>query len=238
MTLQLGQPWHHLGTVDSTNAHLKRLAAEGAPVGTVVSADAQTAGYGQRGRTWVSAPDRGLYVSVLMPIPALPIHLPFLLGLGCRDALAAWTPEVKLKWVNDLVAQRRKLGGMLVELTKHGAIAGIGINLTAQDVADAIALDELSKTPPSSQELLEKLLGGIERRWAQLEAEGFEPIRRDWEAASVTLGAAVQVLGDGEPLLGRAEAIGPHGELLLRTPDGRLETVISGTVRAADGSYC
>jgi BirA family biotin operon repressor/biotin-[acetyl-CoA-carboxylase] ligase len=238
MPLQLGHPWHHLDTIDSTNTHLKRLAAEGAPVGTVVSADMQTAGYGQRGRSWVSAPDRGLYVSMLLPFPATPLQLPFVLGLGCRDALATWTDEVRLKWVNDLVARRRKLGGMLVELTRHGAIAGIGINLTAQDVADSIALDELAPRVPNAQAVLAQLIAGIERRWVQWETEGFEPIRADWQAASVTLGQAVQVIGEAAPLTGVAEAIGPSGELLLRTPAGTLETVISGTIRTADGAYC
>jgi BirA family biotin operon repressor/biotin-[acetyl-CoA-carboxylase] ligase len=245
--MRLGQPHHHFAVTDSTNAHLKRLAGEGAPVGTVVSADAQTAGYGQRGRTWVSAPGRGLYVSMLLPFPATPFHLPFVLGLGCRDALAAYTDEVGLKWVNDLVARRRKLGGMLVELTKAGAIAGIGINLAAQDVtddsaraavADAIALADLTPAVPAPEDLLARLLSGIEHRHAQWQADGFEPIRADWMAASVTLGRSIQVIGEAEPLAGVAEAIGPSGELLLRRPDGALETVISGTIRTADGAYC
>jgi BirA family biotin operon repressor/biotin-[acetyl-CoA-carboxylase] ligase len=236
--MRLGQPHHHFAVTDSTNAHLKRLALEGAPAGTVVSADAQTAGYGQRGRTWVSAPGRGLYVSMLLPFPTTPFHLPFVLGLGCRDALAAYTDEVGLKWVNDLVARKRKLGGMLVELTKAGAIAGIGINLEAQDVADGIALADLTPAVPDPEDLLERLLAGIERRHAQWQAEGFEPIRTDWMAASVTLGQSIQVIGEAQPVAGMAEAIGPSGELLLRRPDGTLETVISGTIRTADGSYC
>jgi biotin-(acetyl-CoA carboxylase) ligase len=57
-------------------------------------------------------------------------------------------------------------------------------------------------------------------------------------AASVTLGRSIQVIGEAEPLAGVAEAIGPSGELLLRRPDGALETVISGTIRTADGAYC
>jgi BirA family biotin operon repressor/biotin-[acetyl-CoA-carboxylase] ligase len=236
--MRLGQPHHHFAVTDSTNAHLKRLALDGAPAGTVVSADAQTAGYGQRGRTWVSAPGRGLYVSMLLPFPATPFHLPFVLGLGCRDALAAYTDEVGLKWVNDLVARRRKLGGMLVELTKAGAIAGIGINMAAQDVADGIALADLSPAIPGAEDLLARLLAGIERRHAQWQAEGFEPIRADWMAASVTLGRSIQVIGEAQPMAGVAESIGPSGELLLRRPDGRLETVISGTIRTADGAYC
>lgn len=233
----LGAPHHHHPEIDSTNAELKRLAAAGAPVGTVVTADAQTAGYGQRGRQWVSAPGRGLYMSVLLPFPATPFHLPFVLGLGCLDGLAPWTGEARLKWVNDLVARRRKLGGMLVELTKGGAIAGIGINLAAQDVPDAVSLLELAGEAPTAEALLASLLRGIEGRHARWSAEGFEPIRTDWMASSVTLGQAVQVIGDS-PTSGVAEGIGPSGELLLRRADGVLETVISGTLRTADGAYC
>lgn len=228
---------HRLGTVDSTNSVLKRLAAEGAPLGTVVTARQQTAGYGQRGRSWVSEPDAGLYVSCLLPALAVPTHLPFLLGVACREALEAWTDEVGLKWVNDLVARRRKLGGLLVEMTRHGAVAGIGINLKAQPVEGAIALEDLGATP-ASEAVVERVLAQIERWHARYVAEGYEPLRQAWSAASVTLGREVAVMDAEPPLLGFAEALGPSGELLLRHSDGTCHPVISGTLRTPEGTYC
>lgn len=235
--MRLGEPLIRLDTVDSTNAELKRLASAGAAPGTVVVATTQTAGYGQRGRTWTSEPGCGLYFSCLLPVPAMPTQLPFVLGIGVRDALRKLSDEVGLKWVNDLVAKRRKLGGMLVELTRHGAVAGVGLNLEPQGGEEAIALSELMGFSPEPDQLLAGLLEGIATRHAQYTREGFEPIRTDWSRASFTLGRAVHVAGE-PPITGTAESLGPLGELLLRQADGALVPVISGTVRTADGQYC
>jgi BirA family biotin operon repressor/biotin-[acetyl-CoA-carboxylase] ligase len=217
-----------LDEVDSTSLHLKRLAAEGAPIGTVVTARRQTAGYGQRGRSWTSAPDAGLYMSLLVPLPAQPTTLPFILGLGCRDGLLTWSEEPRLKWVNDLVARRRKLGGLLVEVVKGGAIAGIGVNLTSPDLPEAIGLRELTDHAPTLDELRDALLQGIQARLTA-------PFHfDDWAKASVTLGQRVRV----DEVEGVAEALGPNGELRVRQDDGRLVDVVTGSVRLADGAYC
>lgn len=235
--LRLGGVRHALEAVDATNLELKRLAAAGAPVGTVVTASAQTAGYGQRGRAWTSEPGRGLYVSCLLPFPTTPFHLPFVVGLGCHDALVALAPDVRLKWVNDLVARGRKLGGILIELSGRHAVAGIGINMRAQPVDESISLEALGAVP-DAEALLAALLAGIERRHAQWRSQGFAPVAADWAMASVTLGSDVQVLGDGEPLVGKAIGLGPDGELLLQHPDGTVQPVITGSVRSASGAYC
>lgn len=228
---------HRLETVDSTNLALKRLAAEGAPVGTVVTARQQTAGYGQRGRSWVSEPDAGLYLSCLVPALAVPTHLPFLLGVACKEALGAWTDEVGLKWVNDLVARRLKLGGLLVEMTRHGAVAGIGINLRSQPVEGAIALEDLGASP-TPDEVVARVLTAIERWHQRYQVEGYETLQSAWTRSSVTLGREVQVMDSEPPLAGVAEALGPSGELMVRQADGTTVPVISGTIRTPEGAYC
>jgi BirA family biotin operon repressor/biotin-[acetyl-CoA-carboxylase] ligase len=225
--------------VDSTNLQLKRLAAEGYPCGTVVTARLQTAGYGQRGRTWVSTPGTGLYMSILLPVPTRPTQLPFVLGLGCVDGLATWTQEVQLKWVNDLVARQRKLGGMLVELGRYGAVAGVGVNLHAPaDVPDAIGLGELTPHPPELASLRDALVAGILQRQAAWQESGFTAVSAAWSTASATLGRSIRVVGTEPEVTGLAEALGADGELLVRQADGSLATVISGTVRTLDGRYC
>lgn len=234
--ITLGAPLIALDEADSANLVLKRLAAEGTPIGTVVTARAQTAGYGQRGRSWSSEAGLGLYMSVLLPLPEQPTHLPFIVGLGCLAGLASWAPETRLKWVNDLVLSRRKLGGMLIEVVRGAAVAGVGINLCTPEVADAIGLDALG-APPTADSLRDAVLAGIEDRLARHDRDGFETTRADWTAASVTIGTSVRVLAE-PPVAGRAEGLGPHGELLVRTGDGSLATVVSGTVRTAEGAYC
>ena len=233
----LGEQLHVLDEVDSTNLEAKRRAAEGAPMGTVVTARRQTAGYGQRGRDWASPADAGLYMSILLPVPPKPTHLPFVLGLGCVDGLAAWSAEVRLKWVNDVVARGRKLGGMLVELQGGVAIAGIGLNLQTPDVEDAIGLAELTSTPPDLDTLRDAVLRGIERRIAVWERDGFERVRADWRSRSITIGTHVRVTGIDPEVVGLAQSLGPEGELMVRVED-TIVPVHTGTVRTIDGQYC
>jgi BirA family biotin operon repressor/biotin-[acetyl-CoA-carboxylase] ligase len=166
-----------------------------------------------------------------------PTHLPFLLGLACRDGLSSWTDEVRLKWVNDMVARRRKLGGLLVELTRHGAVAGIGINLVTQPVEGAIGLAELGVTV-SPEAVAERVLAEIQAWWTRYRAEGFDAVDAGWSRSSVTLGQAIRVVDVEPTVTGTAERLGPSGELLVRATDGTLQTVISGTIRTLDGAYC
>lgn len=220
-----------LDEVDSTNRYLKDLP--GAPVGTAVLAARQTAGYGQRGRTWVSPPGAGMYLSILTPLPSPPTLLPLAAGLAARDAVAAYTAEAGLKWVNDVVARGRKLGGVLVEVSKGRAIVGIGLNVLTPEVEGAIGLDALTEHPPTAEALAEAVVAALEARLATWAAHGPDGLRADWRAACVVMGREVVV----EDVRGIAEDVGPGGELVVRTEEG-LKAVFSGTLRMADGSYC
>ncbi|WP_448564942.1 biotin--[acetyl-CoA-carboxylase] ligase [Trichothermofontia sp.] len=131
----LPQQIHILPQVDSTNQTLWQLLAQGHPVGTTVIAQAQTAGRGQWGRRWTSATG-GLYLSWSCA-PNLPAERVAQLTLcsawGIATALRQWGVPVALKWPNDLVLQRRKLGGILTETRLRGdtiqqAVVGVGIN--------------------------------------------------------------------------------------------------------------
>ena len=135
-------PWHTnvivLESVDSTNNYLKQLAAQGAPAGTAVLAGQQTAGRGRRGRSFYSPEGQGLYLSVLLRPKAHPGEL---LHLTAMTAVAAMRAVERvcgkrpgIKWTNDLVSGKHKLGGILTELgmSSQGTVAytviGIGIN--------------------------------------------------------------------------------------------------------------
>lgn len=220
-----------LDEVDSTNRYLKELPD--APLGTAVLAARQTAGYGQRGRTWTSPAGAGMYLSILTPLPAPLTLLPLAAGLAARDAVSRWTDEAGLKWVNDVVARGRKLGGVLVEAAKGRAVVGIGLNIMTPDVEGAIGLDALTESPPSPDKLAEAVIAALDARLTAWASHGPNGLRADWRAACVVMGREVLV----EELSGVAEDIGPGGELLLRTPTG-LRTIVSGTLRMADGAYC
>ena len=128
-----------VGTIASTNTHAKNLAADGAPHGTVLIANHQTGGRGRMGRSFHSPAGSGIYLSVILR----PDHLPGeLMHLTCAAAVAMCDAVERccglrpgIKWTNDLVVGKRKLGGILTELSidpKTGlvdyAIVGIGIN--------------------------------------------------------------------------------------------------------------
>ena len=111
--------------IESTNDRAAALAAEGAPEGVLVVARQQTAGRGRLGRTWVSPPDAGVYVSVLLRPDAsgtnLPLHT-IACGVACVKAIWECAGlQIGLKWVNDLVANGKKLGGILAEIPSSPA---------------------------------------------------------------------------------------------------------------------
>lgn len=128
--------------LESTNAAMKARGRAGALHGAALRARVQTAGRGQRAHTW-SSPEGGLYLSILIrpevPRDALP-GLPVACALGALRALReAGCPRASLKWPNDIVVGRRKLAGMLTELSssKEGvfAVYGIGVNMKAPVIA-------------------------------------------------------------------------------------------------------
>ena len=124
-----------LESVDSTNTYLSRLADQGAPEGTVVVAEVQTAGRGTAGRSFFSPAGEGLYLSVLLRPEA---ELSQLLTLTGRAAAAVRTAmeracgaSCRIKWLNDIYLNGKKLCGILAELSPDGdrVILGVGINL-------------------------------------------------------------------------------------------------------------
>ena len=121
------------------------LAAEGAPAGTVVLADRQTAGRGRFGREWVSAPGSGVWCTIIeRPSDARALDV-LSLRVGMRIAAALDAPareRVRLKWPNDLVLGRGKLGGILIESRFAGTVPqwvaiGIGVNVRHPEVEGA-----------------------------------------------------------------------------------------------------
>ncbi len=128
-----------LARCGSTMDEARGLARSGATDGSVVAADAQDRGRGTRGRAWLSRPGLGLYASYLLrPGPGETLRLgllPLAAGLAARDALReAAAVEARLKWPNDLVVGRLKIGGVLGESPSRGgipryAIVGVGLNL-------------------------------------------------------------------------------------------------------------
>lgn len=224
-----------LESTDSTNAHAKRLIASGVEPGLAILADAQTAGYGQKGREWASAPGAGMYLSVLLKPLSMPTWLPLLAALAAHDATTLFTSEARIKWVNDVVARGSKLGGILVEQVRGVAVVGIGLNVrTPLGVPDAIGLDALTDTFPSALELAEATLDALASRLAAWQSHGLEAVREPWLSRCAHVGREVVIEG----IAGRVVGLGSSGELCLELPDGERRMFFSGTLRMANGTYC
>lgn len=222
-------------TIGSTNDEAKHLAYAGAQEGTLVWAEAQSAGRGRRGRAWLSPPGN-LYLSLLLrPDGPAPIaaQLGFVASLALADAIEPILPPghaLRLKWPNDVLLDGRKLAGLLLESeTAAGegvafVVIGIGVNLAAAPAetefpATSLAAAGLPGVAPGV--LLEAFAHHFEGRYRNWRAEGFAAVRAAWLARASGIGEPVRVRLDRATLFGRFLDLDDEGALLLEAADGR-----------------
>jgi BirA family biotin operon repressor/biotin-[acetyl-CoA-carboxylase] ligase len=131
-----GRPRLHLRLTDSTNDRARELAEAGAPGGTVVTAEEQTAGRGRRGRVW-SAPAGSalLYSALLRPLELEHVLLPLSVPIAVCEAIESLTPvRCEVKWPNDIWIEERKVAGVLIEARPPDwAVIGVGLNVAIAD---------------------------------------------------------------------------------------------------------
>lgn len=230
-----------LPTCDSTNAVLLARAEAGAPSGTVVIAEEQTAGRGRRGRTWFASPGDSLTFSLLWRFApgTAPAGLSLAVGVAVARVLReVGAGETALKWPNDILRDGRKLGGILVELVPgapHAAVIGIGINLRLpaampEDVRTASAAILAAGDTIDANGLYAALLGELLATLETFAARGFAAIRPEWLAHHAYQDARVTLSSDfGPPRKGICRGVDSDGALLLEV-DGRVERILSGEV--------
>lgn len=245
-TRRIGRPYHFLLSVDSTNLELRRLAEAGAPEGTVVVADEQTAGRGRRGRSWLSSPGSGVWMSVLLHPTVPPAQaglLTLMSAVAVREAVRRETGlAARIKWPNDLLVGERKLCGILLELAadqealRH-VIVGIGINVRPPaggfppDVAAAAtSLEEASGRPCRRARLVAAICAQLETWYERALAGAAADVLDAWRRGADWLGSPVTVVRPDGDLRGTAEDVAPDGGLIVRDETGRRHTVYAGDV--------
>ncbi|WP_281713723.1 biotin--[acetyl-CoA-carboxylase] ligase [Anaerotignum lactatifermentans] len=244
-TKTMGQTIYFYEETDTTNNRARELALEGAPEGTLVVAEKQTAGRGRRGKVWESPLGTGIWMSlVLRPqiMPAEASVLTLLCGLATAEAIEAETGlSAGIKWPNDILINGKKAVGILTEMDcemseVHFVIPGIGINVNTAsfppeiaEIATSLYL-ECGKTV-SRRRLVHKVLERLEEHYETfLRTGSFAAMLEDYRKHCITLGKEVHVLGR-EPFFAEALDITPEGELLVRRADnGKEEVVFSGEV--------
>ena len=228
--------------VGSTNEEALVLARGGARGPLWVTAAQQTAGRGRRGRTWVSEPGN-LYASLLLADPSPPAHFPelsFVAALALHDAIAGRVPglaaRLALKWPNDLLIDRNKFAGILVEGEGSSVVIGLGVNCVHHpDGTDFPATDLAAAGVRASPEtLFPPLSAAMVARLAQWDrGAGFAAVRTDWLARAAGVGKSIRVrTGQGE-LSGEFQSVDAAGRMVLRLADGSMQAIAAGDVLPA-----
>jgi BirA family biotin operon repressor/biotin-[acetyl-CoA-carboxylase] ligase len=230
-----------LPSCDSTNAVLLSRAENGAPSGTAIITEEQTAGRGRRGRSWFSSPGDSLTFSLLWRfVPGTaPAGLSLAVGVAVSRALSGFgSGNTALKWPNDILKDGRKLGGILVELVPgapHAAVIGIGINLRLpagmpEEVRAASTALDANGAAPDANELYAALLAELLSTLDTFATAGFAAIRPEWMTRHAFQDARIRLSTDfGPPSEGICRGVDADGALLLEI-DGRIERILSGEV--------
>jgi len=237
-------------SIESTNDRAKALAVQGVPEGTLVVADAQTAGRGREHRAWHSPPGLGIYVSFVFR-PDLAVADAFgllaVVSLAAAEAVDATLgdPAVTIKWPNDLFLGDRKLAGVLSELGTSGgrvdwSVVGIGINVNhgaddfPQELQEkATSLNLARGSAVNRVALLGDLVERAGSWYRRLAEEGTAHLLDAWRARSAVLGHAVRVETAGETYVGTAVAIENDGALRIKLEGGTEEVLHAGDVQLA-----
>jgi len=174
-------------SIPSTMPEAARLASEGAPAGTVVVAEEQTAGQGRLGRSWYSEKESGLYVSFVLR-PAAPEGALQLVtvaaGLAAQEVVERVSGvRCRIKWPNDLLADGKKCGGILCQTAEEAVIAGIGINVNhagfpPELAGTATSLRLLTGRITAREDLLVELAERMDHYCGILEGDGGEAVLR------------------------------------------------------------
>ncbi len=245
-TRLFGKEFFHFRQVGSTNLAAQDLARKGYPEGTVVVAEEQTAGRGRWKRAWFSPPELGIWFSLILRPPLVPLKVPqitLVAGVACARALHAelgFKPGIK--WPNDLVCDGKKVCGILAELEAAAEqlnylILGIGINVN--QVKDdfplelreaAVSLRMVAGRRLRRLPLLRRLLEFLEEEYELFCSTGFAGAREKWLEYQVTLGKRVRVQEGKEEFYGEALDLDFDGSLLLRLAGGETRRCASGEV--------
>lgn len=234
-----------LEETDSTNNEIRRLAEQGAPHGTLAVAERQLGGKGRRGRVWTSPAGVGIWMSMLLRPQIDPMAasmLTLVMALSTRRGIEKATGlKSEIKWPNDLVLNKKKICGILTEMSTElmeiqYVIPGTGINVNQMEFPDDIKATATSLRIESGKiqkrsEIIAAIMEAFEGYYDTfIETQDMSGLIEEYNANLVNLGNEVCVLDPAGEYRGVSEGINKEGALLVRLSDGTLKEIISGEV--------
>ena len=214
--------------------------SESLPHGNAFLVAEQTAGRGRMGRIWISRKYDGMYLSVILSPKRVQAEWPtlsFVASLAAMQMLNSICPDVpvSLKWPNDLIAEDRKLGGILLEADGPHAIVGCGINIKNSPVISdssfsSTDISMYQSNIPEPQQLAESYINKLENLYQIWQNCGPAPLLARWQDKSNIIGRRLTVALCDRSVTGICDALEPDGRLNLVDIDGNVHLITVGDV--------
>ena len=230
---------------DSTNVQAVREAENGAPHGTLIVADRQTAGKGRRGRCWESPADTNIYFTLILKPDFAPDRASMLTLVMAHSVNRSVKQETGLncgiKWPNDIVVNGRKVCGILTEMRVEQAgirhvVIGVGVNVGKQEFPDdlserATCLEQECSGRVSRSSLLARIMKAFEEDYKTfIDWGNLYGLLDSYNQVLLNRNASVRVLDPRGEYEGKALGITENGELLVETGNGEVVEVYAGEV--------
>lgn len=239
-----GKTVHFAKETDSTNLWIKRLAKDGAAHGTLAVTEFQSAGRGRLGRSWEAPEGSSVMMTLLLRPdfePALAPMLTLVMGLSVAAALKKLKLDVSIKWPNDVVADRRKICGILTEMgVENGSIShvaiGVGINVNLEEFPEemqdkAISMSIAGGRTYDRTQLIALVMECFEEHYETfMKTRSLAGLQEEYHSLLANLGQPVRVLAGENSFEGIAEGINEKGELIVRKESGDRVSVSAGEV--------
>jgi len=230
----------------STQPIAHQLAQAGAPDGTVILCEEQTAGKGRLARAWTSTQGKGIWMSVVIRPDIPPTKAPqftLIAAVAVARAIEVISDvRAEIKWPNDLLINGKKCTGILTELQAdidrvHSIILGIGVNVNQrlldfpeeiQSIATSILM--ITGQPVDRAKLVAQILYHLEIYSDMYVKHGFTPLKILWESYSCTLGKRIKAIMVHQQIEGIALGITDDGVLQVKTDDGKIHGIYSADI--------
>ncbi|MGB3260826.1 biotin--[acetyl-CoA-carboxylase] ligase [Paenisporosarcina sp.] len=245
-TKRFGHTIQYEVSCPSTQPIAHQMAQSGAPDGSIVVCEEQTAGKGRMARVWTSTQGKGIWMSVIIRPEIPPTKAPqftLVAAVAVTRAIEDIADvRAEIKWPNDLLINGKKCTGILTELQAdmdrvHAIILGIGVNVNQQltDFPDEIqsiatSIQMVTGKIVDRAKLVARILHHLEIYTDLYVMHGFEPLKILWESYSCTLGKRIKAIMIHQQIEGLALGITSDGILQVKTDDGQIHGIYSADI--------